>query len=325
MTKATSPIALCSAMPVPASEAGSVPEWVHLLPAGEIRTVDGRGPYRIISLQAIADTLKPGERLPIDECHSTDRAVPLGNPAPARGWIVELQARQDGLWGKVEWTGTGRQLMEDRAYRGLSPAVLHDHQKNVLGVLRASLVNNPNLKGLTSLHSEENDMDLKGKLIGLLKLDSEADDDAVFAAVSAKMNGGDDKPALHSVIESEPYVALQSQLADTTTQLTALQSERLRDKAEAYVDAALAEGRAGLNQTTRELYISLHMENAERATALIGAMPKLAGQTHAGDVPSAADDSGLSAADRQVIALMGLSEDEYKESLAASGKKMEAL
>jgi len=42
-------VALCAALGLPEQAPGSAapaaPEWVHLLPAGEIRTEDGRGPY----------------------------------------------------------------------------------------------------------------------------------------------------------------------------------------------------------------------------------------------------------------------------------------
>lgn len=146
-------VALCSAVAIDMRQ-GAVPGWVHLLPAGLIRTLDGRGPYMVKSLQALAATLQPGAKLPIDECHSIDRAAPMGLAAPARGWIVALQARGDGLWGKVEWTGEGRRLMADKAYAGISPAVMHSKSGEITQVLRASLTNTPNLQGLTALHAQ---------------------------------------------------------------------------------------------------------------------------------------------------------------------------
>ena len=152
MTHPNSGIALCSSVGL-ATPQGKVPEWVHLLPAGEIRAMDGRGPYRVASMTRIALQLPPGDKLPIDECHATDLAARMGLPAPARGWIVELQAREDGLWGRVEWTATGRQLMAERAYKGISPAIVYNASRDVLKVLRASLTNTPNLQGLTALHS----------------------------------------------------------------------------------------------------------------------------------------------------------------------------
>ena len=59
-------------------------------------------------------------------------------PAPARGWIVELQGRQDGIWGKVEWTATGRDLVAGKAYRGISPVIEHRPDNSIIAIRRAS-------------------------------------------------------------------------------------------------------------------------------------------------------------------------------------------
>ena len=76
------------------------PAWVHLLPAGEIETIDRRGPYRIADAEKlIAAGFAATPRLPIDENHATDLAAPKGQPAPARGWITAMEAREDGIWG----------------------------------------------------------------------------------------------------------------------------------------------------------------------------------------------------------------------------------
>lgn len=145
-------IALCSAVALPAT--GGVPEWVHIIPAGQVRTIDGRGPYTVPNMVALAAaSLAAGDKLPIDENHATDKGAALGLPAPARGWIVALEARSDGLWGKVDWTGSGRKLMLEKAYSGISPVLVHDRANVVARLLRASLTNTPNLQGLTTLHS----------------------------------------------------------------------------------------------------------------------------------------------------------------------------
>lgn len=323
MTRKT-PLALCAAQPI-GDDAG-VPEWIHLLPAGEARTVDGRGPYRIGSLQSLASaSLGPGQKLVLDECHSTDKAAVLGLPAPARGWIVELQARDDGLWGRVEWTDEGRQLMEGKAYAGISPVITHSQDKQVLRVLRASLTNTPNLMGLTALHSEEEEddsMDWKAKLIELLGLDGTADDAAIEAALKAKM----ERPALQSeeILQLPAVVALQSQVAELTTRLNASTEATARKAAEDYVDGQIAAGRVGL-KPVRDEYVALHMADADQAVKLIGAMPVLKGAAITGDAPPAPGQDGLTAEDRQVMALFNVSEDDYRASQAALGQKKEAL
>lgn len=316
-------VALCSAVAFAAAD--GVPDWINLLPAGLIRTVDGRGPYLVKSMQTIALGLKAGDKLPIDENHATDKGAVLGLPAPARGWIVELQARDDGLWGRVEWTGEGRRLMEDKAYSGISPAILHSQDKTVLGVLRASLTNTPNLQGLVSLHVEESGMDWKAKLIELLGLDSTADDAAIEAALAAKMKGeGETALCSADVLKLPEVVALQSQVTSLSGQLNTLLADGRREKAEQAVDAAIAAGRVGIS-AVRENYIALHMSNPTAALAMINAMPAIGGETKTGGLPPAADAAALDATDRQVMALFSVNPEDYAAGLAATGKRVEAL
>lgn len=324
MTRNASLIALCSAVAI-AATGDDVPEWVNLLPAGEIRTVDGRGPYRVKSMKSVA-TLPAGTKLPIDENHATDKGgKALGMPAPARGWIVALEAREDGLWGKVEWTGEGRRLMADKAYAGISPVILHSKSGEVVQVLRASLTNTPNLQGLVALHSEGSAMDWKAKLCELLGLDGEADDDAVMAALKAKMEAPATAMQSQEIGADHPLiVSLQSELSDVTGKYNALAEGISRKDATAFVDAEIARGRVGL-KPMRDTYISMHMENADRTEKLIGAMPILGGSTGAGNVVVEADEKGLDTTDRQIIALMGVDEDEYLAGLKASGVRKEAL
>lgn len=167
-----------------------VPEWIHLVPAAEFRGADGRGPYVLADPQSVIDLSMQGGRLVLDECHATDLAAPKGNPAPARGWIVEMQARADGIWGRVEWTPTGRQLMAEKAYRGISPALAARKASPhaVVQVLRASLTNDPNLP-LASLHHREADtMSLPKEVLDRLGLAETADEAAIAAAIGKTLD-----------------------------------------------------------------------------------------------------------------------------------------
>lgn len=295
------------------------PEWLHLLPAGEIQTQDDRGPYRVKDYQALmAASLQPGEKLVLDENHSTDLAAPKGGEAPARGWIVELQQRSDGIWGRVEWTAKGRALAEAREYRGISPVIAHLKDKTVVAIKRASLTNQPNFKGLVSLHMENSDMDLLKEIAKLLGMAEDTSAEDVFAAIKKKMDDGDAdtvKEAVQSVTGplakelglaadadgaallagigtlkqgassgDKEITALQSELTKTTTALQAMQEERKKDKATAFVDGAIKDGRVGV-KPQRDTFISMHMENAERTEGLINAMPKMAGNIAPRDLP----------------------------------------
>ena len=124
---------------------GEPPEWVHLVPAGEFSGADGRGPYRVDDPAALIVASMADGPLPVDENHSTDLA--RGHAARAQGWIVELVARADGVWGRVEWTEAGKALLADRAYRAVSPALVSEGERPAIvrRIARAALVNDPNL------------------------------------------------------------------------------------------------------------------------------------------------------------------------------------
>lgn len=290
------------------AEGGDAPEWINLLPAGVIATQDGRGPYTVADMAALAQQSleAAGGKLPIDENHATDWAAPKGHPSPARGWIVDLQSRHDGMWGRVAWTASGKQLMSEQAYRGISPVFEHDKQNRVLRVLRASLTNTPNLRGLTALHAEGADMDLLVELRKALGLGEDADTTAVIAKVkelngaaakaeqSARQLGalakaaGVAETAEHSVVlnavsslssaatkgADERVAALQSELGTVTQSLTALQSERAKERATAFVDGAIRAGHVGV-KPLRDHYIERHAKDPANVEKEIGALPKV--------------------------------------------------
>ena len=115
--------ALMAAQDLPAiAENAEVPEWIHLVPTGAVDTFDGRGPYELADPQSIiARSFSRRGEIEIDINHATFQASPLGLEAPAQGWIVEMEAREDGIWGRVKWTNEGRRLVAERAYRRISP------------------------------------------------------------------------------------------------------------------------------------------------------------------------------------------------------------
>ncbi len=170
--------------------AGGVPEWIHLTPAGTFSGADGRGPFTLKDADVVITASMAAGRLAIDENHAIDVAGPKGQPSPARGWIVEMQARDDGLWGRVEWTTAGRALIEDKAYRGISPVFVSTKEGGqVVKLLRAALTNDPNLT-LTTLHNRSDAMDFNAKLRQALGLPADAAEDAVLTSVSAHALAG---------------------------------------------------------------------------------------------------------------------------------------
>ncbi|QPL39381.1 hypothetical protein IT881_15180 [Erythrobacter sp. A30-3] len=312
-TKSATSLALMGAVSLP--DGDGVPDWLHLLPTeGAVRTNDGRGPYKVTDIAGIIEaSLQAGAKLVLDENHSTDLAAPKGKEAPARGWIVELQRRTDGVWGRVEWTKRGREMIADREYRGVSPVIAHRKDGTIVAIRRASLVNEPNFVELTALHQQDHQekpsmtfMEQLAKALGLGESASEEDILAALKKALAEPEGDIDavekavKEAAQSTIspiakdlgldEGADLVAIQSAIGALKTgsdkageivtamqsRLDALETDRKKDTATAFVDGAIREGRAGL-KPQRDEYIAMHMENPDRAKKLIGALPKVGG------------------------------------------------
>lgn len=340
-------------LPISLNASGAVAEWIMLLPSGKagvIATVDGRGPYRVTDAAKLATaSLQANDLLPVDENHATDLAAPKGGASPARGWIAELDARKDGLYGRVEWSPAGAQLMSERAYRFISPVFEHDKAGNITGLLRASLTNTPNLRGMAALHSEGTDMELLAQLRKLLGLADDADEASVLAKIE-KMKG--EKPedadaALQTALASiataagvkagstaveiatavtalaaaapstnASIVALQAELTDVTKKLNTLQGATATDKATAFVDGAIAKGHVGV-KPLRDHYIAMHAVDPARVEKEIGALP-IVGASGALTTPPAKDGViSLNAEQKQAARILGIPEDKYLKTVQA--------
>lgn len=353
-------VALCASVDLP--EAGGAPDWIHLLPATPtIHTGDGRGPYRVTDMGALAlASLQAGQKLPIDENHATDLAAPSGLPAPARGWIVALQARDTGLWGQVEWTATGRRLVEGRAYRGISPAIQHLQDGTITAVLRASLVNLPNLRGLTALHSENSMDDLLARLLAALSLPAATTEDALVSAITAMhaqqtqsstalqaaldpiattvgLQAGASAAAVLTGVQAvaataagkmvgnETVTALQAELAQLGAQFQALQDTSAREKAVAFVDGAIKAGTVGV-KPLRDHYVTMHMADPARVEKELAALPKLGASGVLQAPPQPANgEVALNAEQANVAKVLGIDPAAMAATLKAERAAAEAL
>jgi phage I-like protein len=311
------------------------PDWVQLLPApadGAIRTHDGRGPYRVADAAAlVAASMGRRSKLVIDENHATDLAAPKGGPAPARGRIVAMEARADGVWGRVEWTSSGRALLADGAYDGLSPVIEHDKHGTIRRILRAALVNEPNLRGLAALHQEQDSMDFKAALAELLGLPASASEDDLLGAVRANAAPPDaalqsalaeigaalgvegaEAPAILAAARAakagpgEVVAALQSELATLTARLNEVTAAVAREKAVGFVDGEIRRGNPAAVRL-RDHYIARHMAEPAKVEMELRAMPGLAGTLLDGLPPAgAADGAALDAGQIEIARRLGL-------------------
>lgn len=288
-------------------DAAEPPEWLQLLPSGVFSGVDGRGPYRLDDPAVVIAASLPLGKLPIDENHSTDFAVKTGQPSPARAWIIELQARDSGIWGRIEWTPSGQALWADKSYRGISPVFEADKvDGRIIRLHRAALTNTPNLAPLATLfHQQGPIMDLQSQLRQLHGLPDTADDTAILNACKAAASSvtkhaaqlatiataagvtGTDATAIVTAMQAQRTAAggaaeLQTTVLSLQTQLQTVQAERSKERATAFIDAAIRAGKPIL--PVRDRLITQHMADPETCEALVNGMPSInAGglETHA--------------------------------------------
>ena len=137
-------IATCAAVEIPAA----APEWVMLMPAGQLDARDGRR-WRLTDADGVVDATRRAAgnvELAIDFEHQTQHSKDNGQPAPAAGWIRALQARAGALWARVEWTARAAAMLKAREYRYLSPTFYHTRDGVVTRMQGAALTNTPALE-----------------------------------------------------------------------------------------------------------------------------------------------------------------------------------
>lgn len=145
------PLALCS-------EEGAVPDWVQLTPQGpRLPSRDGRewqlsDPEAVV--RAYAASVAAGVEAPVDFEHATHVKGERGERADAVGWVKELANRDGALWGRIDWTETGRAAIATRSYRYVSPGFFFSAATRAVARLASvGLTNLPNF-ALPALNRE---------------------------------------------------------------------------------------------------------------------------------------------------------------------------
>jgi phage I-like protein len=261
------------------------PEWIELIPAGEFKGRDGRGPFRLTNPKKVIGAtreLQMDAGLPIDYDHATDFGAPEGRPAPAAGWICGFDERDGSLWGKVEWTAHGAEAVAMREYRYISPVFEYAENGDVVRLLRAALTNNPNLF-LTAISSRNGNRQVESgkgirrtgqedsrymnafanevrKLLGLVDESTPEESLAAIAELVKESeargmradNGADHETPeeAHSagtLADAARYVPV-AKFEEVLTELNRLQAARGREQAEKTVDNAMRDGRLSPSQ-----------------------------------------------------------------------------
>jgi phage I-like protein len=311
-----------------ADTTATAPEWIELLPAGVFYGRDGRGPFRLDDPAAVISSttaLQMNAGIPIDYDHATDFGAPEGRPAPAAGWIRELEVRGGAVWGRVEWTARAQSSIVAREYRYVSPVFQFDPKDGVVTrLLRAGLTNNPNLH-LTAIaasrtaaaHNETRDEQMEfptQELRELLNLDGDATVADVLAKVRDLRAAGDAASSQSTSTHAHDpahYVAI-AEFERALTELNALKADRARERAAHTVEDAIRAGK--IVPAQREWAIAYCAADARGFNAFAAKQPSFLGENLGLSGQPPADrraDGGLNAAELAICAQLGLKHSEF--------------
>lgn len=329
---------------------GAAGNWIMLMPAGVFTGRTGRGPFDtggVAEMTAIIErTLQRagGTEIVVDYDHQTIFAATpgVGGRAPAAGWIKEFSVRDDGLWGRVEWTAAAAAHILAGEYRYISPTFYAPKETGkVLLLLSAALTNTPDLdltvvaaSALLSTETETTDMKSIAKALGLPEDASEADiliamnavlssnaalvaasgaakpEDAITAITTMRTSAGKVNPA--------EFVPI-AQVTAMQAAISALQTTAATDRAETEVSQAIAAGK--VQPALKEWAIDLHKSDIAAFNSFLAKAPVLTmSQRTATVIAPNAGDAVLDDADLLVMSQMGLT----REGMIASKKAMEA-
>ncbi|MCB1520666.1 MAG: hypothetical protein KDJ37_08825 [Hyphomicrobiaceae bacterium] len=312
---------------------GTVPEWIEVLPAGpEIIGRDGRN-WIINSADAIIAASMAAGALHVDYEHASEIKAPQGDIAPAAGWIDTLEARDGAIWAHVDWTPKARQMLADREYRFISPTFYFDKTSlEILSLVSVALTNQPNLS-MTALNrrsetthvtpAKETLMD-KEQLKALcrkLGLKDEASPDAILAAIDAlcadkdKALNAAQSPDLAKFVPRADFDKVKGELETATNSLAQIESETREKEVSAIVDEAVKGGK--IAPASKDFYLAVCRKDGglDEFRKFVASAPVLTGASDLDKKPAAGGDAGdLTADEKAVCAVMGLSEDQFKKA-----------
>ena len=335
-----------AADPVTADTSGP---WIKLLPSGEFSTRDGRGPFNAgleAALAGIVSRTKAylgGTEMMIDYDHQSffGAVKGVGGTAKAVGWVKDFDIREDGIYGRVEWTEAAKAAIEAGEYRYISPTFATAKTTGrVTQLFNAALLNSPamDLEAIAAAAkiplTQGSPMDDILEALGLAEGASQADAVSAIEALQAgtsaiALAAGLKEDADSETIAASVRTALESKAPDPARfvpidQVVALQAEvkALKDsvdgdKAEAAVLAAIEAGK--LSPALKGWGLDLANKDLAKFEAFAASAPVLTG-AQLGARPKPKADPDLTDTDLQVMAQMGLD----TEAMTASRKDLEA-
>jgi phage I-like protein len=305
------------------ADAAGVPAEVMLIPAGAtIQGRDGRT-WRNPNPQGVVDFFALNRSdIPFDVEHSTHHKAPNGDPAPAAGWVKGLNVRADGsVWGAVEWTPRGLELVRNREYRYYSPVFLYETETLIIrGIASVGLTNKPNLDVL-ALNREEKEFDMKfpKQLLDLLGLPEDATTEQVVAACQkmkadhATALNAAQTPSLEKFVPRGDYDAVLARATNAEQSLATQKKAELETAINAEVDAAVKAGK--VTPATKDFYVGMcrQADGLEQFKKFAAAAPVIGAPSDLDTKKSPGSDTALNAEQKTIADMFGNSAEDLKK------------
>lgn len=224
--------------------------------------------------------------IPLDENHNYGRAV---------GWFSKdsLEVREDGIYASLELNNEGKSLVENKAYRYLSPVYIMADNRVVVGIDSVGLVNTPNLL-FKELNKKEN------------AKEQNSVDEATKAALAEK-----DKKIAELEAKVKELETAKVELEAKVAELEAAAQTNAANAKAAKVDALIATG--AILEDQKELALEMNdkqldifVEQNKKLLDLAGGRLKLETNGKGGD--------GLAEDELKICKQLGLSPEEYKKT-----------
>jgi phage I-like protein len=247
-----------------------LPERVQLIPAGAVVGRDGRSWVLDDPQQVVNRFIEQGADLPVDIEHSTELRAPKGEPAPAAGWVHQLEVIDGAIWGAVNWNETGRGLVGGKQYRYLSPVILYSPgDGSIKGLTSVALTNRPNLH-LPALNFSEpentgsvpfgsgpannkggmtpEEQPMLKAVLAALGLPEDVTEEATAVNAVKELNtklatAMNAQPSLEKFVPRADYDQAMTRATNAEQGLATIQKEKLDSEIETAINAALAAGK----------------------------------------------------------------------------------
>lgn len=282
------------------------PEWIKIAPRGKFTTRDGRVfdvDPELLAARFEAD----GVDLPIDVDHATVKKAMFGEAAPAVGWVSKLEARADGLYGKVEWLAAGLEILSARTHRYISPTLKHDENGKAYWLHSAALVAAPaaSMAAVASADlSTLKEPTMLKAIAAALGLSEDASEASCLSAVTSLKTRID--PAIHQ----EALTKVQTLSAE----LEARNKADHQAKVDALLEGALTAKKIVPAQRDQYAALCATPEGLVQVTALFATMTATLNASGLDEKKADGDLATLSAEDRDVMKMLGQTEEEYRKA-----------